>query len=79
MADRTIAVEYAVYAPGGFLTWDDERGGVTQTAKLENAATFRTAADAWEIAQRDSVRGCVVRSDGHLMTVAEIAAESKGR
>lgn len=60
---------FTVYIGGrGFLTWDDEKGCVTHTPRIEDAATF-DAADAHAVATRYG--GAVVTVNGELLTMAQ--------
>jgi hypothetical protein len=72
------AVRFTVYTPQGFLTWNDERGGIDTTPRLEDAATF-TAPQARGLISHKSVNGCVVTIDGQALTLRQLDRLCNGR
>lgn len=72
------AARFTIYTPAGFLTWNDERGGIDTTRKLEDAATF-TARQARGLIAHKSVNGCVVTTDGQAVTLRQLDRLCNGR
>ena len=61
---------FVVWCPRGWAH-DWNNGGISFTRHAENAATWRTASEAYNVARR--INGCVVDADTErLLTLAEV-------
>ena len=64
-----ITGKYVIYAPDGFLAWNDEKGRQDYTGKLEDAATFSISFARYMLRHHNV---CILDTTGRLYTQAEI-------
>ena len=65
-----VNMDYTIYTPLGFVTWDDEKSCVAYTARIEDAATWSTREEVG-ILRRILDNACVLNGD-KLLTLSEL-------